>query len=559
MSRTRLEVSILAVATLVAGVALVVGLNLVGLARYHGVGPQESWQEAAAYLEQQTRPGDVVLAGQPSTLGSAGVYFGAWVGDRVNVPGDVGRFEEAIGKRLAIVHRYSDNPPHRGQRFDSAWADSVREAGSIPMLSWQPGFGYGTRSLSQVAQGERDDYMVPWADQLRDWGHPIFLRMMWEQNSSWFGWRAYQEPQSSEFVAAWRHVVDVFRARGASNVTFVWSPHVSGNGASEIMPTYPGDDYVDWVALDGYPFRGGRGDFAETFGPDYDLLASSLDKPIMIAETSLDSWSDETKAEWIRDILGNQIPNRFPRVKALVWFEEKNTDGIHYSILEGQGPMSRDAFREEMASPYYASNRYGGLEASPIPPPDAPQGVGGEGAAAADRGAETVTVVGDTAPVEGVPANLVVDPGFELGGADGRWNPAWVVPSWVSVVRRDGGAAASGGYSMLHSSGGGESYTVYQELPVEAGASYDLSVTLLVEEGLRYGKANLEVQFLNQYGGVVESRPAAGWQEATDGWTRIEGSVRAARGAARARIQIKVTSLRGTFRLDDFSFTRSVR
>lgn len=511
----------------------------------------------------------VLLVGIAAVLGSTGgcgkavapagqapaVYLGAWVGERVNVPGEVDRFEEAIGKRLAIVHRYSDNPPYRGQRFDVEWADAVRSAGSIPMLSWQPGFGYGTRSLGQVARGERDDYLTLWADQLREWGHPVFLRMMWEQNSPWFGWQAYREPQISEFVAAWRHIVDLFRTRGANNVTLVWSPHVSGSGASEIMPTYPGDSYVDWVALDGYPYRGGRGDFADTFGPDYDLLSSQVSKPIMIAETSLESWNDEQKASWISDILSNQLPNRFPKVKALVWFEEKDTDGIHYSILEEKGPLSRAAFRDSVSTHYYASNHYGDLSVSPIPPPDSARlpsiAHGSEGGP---------TEGGPAAPVSPTTANLLVDPGFESAGPEGGLDPAWVVPTWVlTVVSRNGEAAASGLHSMLHASERGESYTVYQEVPAEAGEEYDISVALRIDAALRHGKANLDIHFLNRHGGVVGAKPVATWKEGEGDWTRISGKVRAPGGTARARVQIRVTSLRGAFRLDDFSFSRSQR
>jgi len=309
-------------------------------------------REAAA---TPSRPIAAGVSGNPSSDVASPIYLGAWVGERVNIPGDVERFENAIGKQLAIVHRYSDNPPFYGSRFDSEWASWVNERGSIPMLSWQPNFGRGTRSLASVAVGDQDDYISRWADQIRDWGRPLFFRMMWEQNSPWFSWKAYQEPQISEYVAAWRHIVAVFRQRGAGNVTFVWSPHVGGNGAGEVMPTYPGDDYVDWVALDGYPFRNGRGDFEATFGPDYDLLTARVQKPIMIAETSVESWSDELKAQWIRDILLHQIPARFPRLKALVWFDEKDTNGADFSILQDQGPLSQAAFREGVASSRYLS------------------------------------------------------------------------------------------------------------------------------------------------------------------------------------------------------------
>jgi len=509
-------------------------------------------QELASTTEPRIAPALTSRGGleRASETVAPQAYFGAWVGERVNEPGNVDAFVAAIGRRPSIVHAYSDNPPYRGAQFNAEWATSVRASGAIPMLTWQPGFGYGTRSLASVAAGERDDYIVTWADQLRDWGHPIFLRMMWEQNSGWYSWKAYEEPLISDYVAAWRHIVEVMRARGATNVTFVWSPHVSGHGATDIMPTYPGDSYVDWVALDGYPFRGGRGDFVETFGPDYDLLVSSVSKPLMIAETSLESWSDELKASWVHQILGQLLPQRFPQVRALVWFDEKNTNGNDYSLLQDQGPLSRDAFRTEINAPYYASSSYGNLEASPIPPPD--------GAATAQPPAVAAPTL--SAPAVSTPdrSNLLQDPSFEQAGDDGGWSSAWVVPSWMmSVVQRTNATAATGSYSMSHSSRAGESYGVYQAAPVVGGATYQVSAALRVDDALQFGNAVLELQSLNGFGGVMETKPIATWQAATDGWTTIGGTVRVASRAEMARVQVRVTSLRGTFYLDDFSLTRS--
>ncbi|MHB0870727.1 MAG: glycoside hydrolase family 26 protein [Chloroflexota bacterium] len=298
------------------------------------------------------------------------VYFGAWVGESVNVPGDLDAFEQAVGKGMAIVHRYSGNPPYlNGEHFDVAWADAARDRGSIPMVSWEPRLD-AENTLGQAANGSRDDYIRLWARELKDWGHPLFFRMMWEQNAVWFAWGALGEPSVSQYKQLWRRIVDIFREEGVGNVTFVWSPHVSGFGVAPVMHSYPGDGYVDWVALDGYPYRGGRGGFYATFKPDYDILTSRLSKPLMIAETSADQWNDQAKADLVADILTNQLPNSFPLVRALVWFDEKDMNGVNYSILTAQGPLSREAFLQGLATGYYADNLFRWLNSSPIPVPE---------------------------------------------------------------------------------------------------------------------------------------------------------------------------------------------
>ena len=68
-------------------------------------------------------------------------------------------------------------------------------------------------------------------------------------------WRPWSEQANGnhpgEFVAAWRHVVDIFRAQGATNVTWVWCPNIVGP-KSQLTGLYPGDNYTDWVCMDGY-------------------------------------------------------------------------------------------------------------------------------------------------------------------------------------------------------------------------------------------------------------------------------------------------------------------
>ena len=107
-----------------------------------------------------------------------------------------------------------------------------------------------------------------------------------------------------EFVAAWRHVVSVFRAVGATNVLWVWSPNVDCGGQCPFDAFYPGDAWVDWVALDGYNY-GPVDDvpwmsMAQIFGPSYDDLTALTTKPLMIAETASTEEGGD-KAAWITE------------------------------------------------------------------------------------------------------------------------------------------------------------------------------------------------------------------------------------------------------------------
>ena len=52
---------------------------------------------------------------------------------------------------------------------------------------------------------------------------------------------------------AWRHIVNRFKADGATNVGFWWCPGEQAGGVRpQIDASYPGDAYVDWVGSDDY-------------------------------------------------------------------------------------------------------------------------------------------------------------------------------------------------------------------------------------------------------------------------------------------------------------------
>lgn len=93
------------------------------------------------------------------------------------------------------------------------------------------------------------------------------------------------------YVVAWRHYVAVFRAEHATNVRFVWILMASRfhprGGRIPAAAYYPGDDVIDWLAVDGYNWFGWRSD---TWRPFTDVFADFVDwatphrRPLMVAE-----------------------------------------------------------------------------------------------------------------------------------------------------------------------------------------------------------------------------------------------------------------------------------
>jgi hypothetical protein len=211
--------------------------------------------------------------------------------------------------------------------------------GVTPMITWEPLLdtqdpvsqpAYAPRN---IARGDFDPYIHRAAREAKAFGRPFFVRLAHEMNGGWSEWgRGVNGNTPAEYIAMWRHVVGIFREEGADNVRWVWSPNIAGwNGLAWFQPYYPGDDWVDWVALDGYNWgstmASGWHSFTSVFADNYDALVQlAPTKPVMIAETaSAEAGGD--KAAWILQGLGHDLQARMPRVRALVWFDRnKETD-----------------------------------------------------------------------------------------------------------------------------------------------------------------------------------------------------------------------------------------
>ena len=111
-------------------------------------------------------------------------------------------------------------------------------------------------SLSAIINGAHDAYIKSWATAAKKWGHPFFLRFDPEMNGDWYPYSEVRNGNSKgEYIQAWRHVHDIFTQLGVTNVTWVWSPNIDEPGLTPIPELYPGDGYVNWIAMDGYNFE----------------------------------------------------------------------------------------------------------------------------------------------------------------------------------------------------------------------------------------------------------------------------------------------------------------
>ncbi len=292
----------------------------------------------------------------------------------------VDTFTSHTGKKLSLL-ALGSNWGSSDNTFPTGAMTTIRNNGSIPFYNWAS-TSTGTATdpnyqLSDIINGTYDSYIRTFAQAAKAWGHPFFLRFDWEMNlMGTYPWvQTVNGNSSGQYVTMWRHVHDIFTSVGATNATWVWCPNAEYNGSFKPLTSlYPGDSYVDWTCIDGYnwgtnPITPGHTwqTFSSVIGPTYTNLTGTVapSKPVIIGETASTEYGG-SKASWITDMLGTQLPKSFPKIKAFLWFnwQDKGDWPIETSS------SAQSAFAAGIKSSYYAANDFatlGGTKVVPLP------------------------------------------------------------------------------------------------------------------------------------------------------------------------------------------------
>jgi beta-mannanase len=249
--------------------------------------------------------------------------------------------------------------------FSAERMDAAASRDATPLLTWHSwdhrlGTDQPKYALRTIARGDHDTYVRQWAKDAADYGKPIYLRFDHEMNLDSFPWGVGANGNTAaEYMDAWRHVHGIFRQEGAVHVRWVWCPNVDTGSSTPFYQIYPGDEYVDWVGLDGYNWGTSQSwsswqRFTEIFKASYDELAALTDKPMMIGEMASTevggNFVNGGKPNWIRQTYLNEIPSsEFEQIEAVMWFhEDKETNW-----LVDSSAAALEAYKEAVSAALY--------------------------------------------------------------------------------------------------------------------------------------------------------------------------------------------------------------
>jgi hypothetical protein len=277
------------------------------------------------------------------TPAAGSIYLGAYPFASKSAM-DVTTLESQIGRKLAMdMHYYAWTASFPGSADVGDFS-----AGRLPVDSWNCQL-----SDAQIVAGAGDLLIETRALAVKSFGHPVFIRYLWDMNeqpSSLQRGSCYDAStdnpdgslSASEFVLAWQHIRAIFAQEKVTNAIWVWNIASSGVPAA---PYYPGDAYVDWVGIDAYDTTAAG--FAGTFAPIY-AVAAAYHKPILIGETGE---AAALQAAFFADA-APALKSQFPLVAGMLYYDARSITGVDWRLTPASG---LPAFAALGSNPYFSA------------------------------------------------------------------------------------------------------------------------------------------------------------------------------------------------------------
>ncbi|OQW99688.1 MAG: hypothetical protein BWK73_49995 [Thiothrix lacustris] len=289
------------------------------------------------------------------------------------------QFNTDAAKPLAVVNVFSSF----GQDWGSlnVQASNIVSRKATPLITWMPSISSrpDANLLGEISSGQWNGYIDGWINSLKLWqaSYPadqkptVLLRFAHEFNGNWYPWS--NDPDGLK--TAWRYLHNRFAQAGVTGVEWVWcANNASVDNYNDITRYYPGNDVVNWTALDGYNWGSNYSftrwsGFAEIFSAPYTTLVTNYpDKPVLLAEVASAEASDqpnvdygmtgndgdaaESKAVWVQDMYTRMMTD-YPAIRAVAWF---NTNKELSWALNGAGNTGLAAYNAMISNSYYTGS-----------------------------------------------------------------------------------------------------------------------------------------------------------------------------------------------------------
>ncbi len=326
-----------------------------------------------------TRVNPALAASLPQV--GKGAVFGFWQAGG----GDFAAVEQRMRQEFGAAHRYYDF--NAGQMWPTAQDRRLVDEGKLLHVSWetlsyQGGYdpalqpapavtawdAHSSRtrrvwSYHQITNGSLDRYLDTMAQRVKQIGKPIIIDFNHEADDlpAISGSNTQRQAAGSpqEYAAAYRYLVQRFRAQGVTNV--VWAITWSGWSASNpstwwvFQQSWPGQGYVNLILWDPYNNKASNWrSFAQIVRPMYQALQKGMLDPVDPTAKYLryglgefGSVPDGRRSAWLRSI-PDQL-KQFPQLTYVNYYSSGGWGTLHDDpdAITALGSALRDPYITE--------------------------------------------------------------------------------------------------------------------------------------------------------------------------------------------------------------------
>jgi hypothetical protein len=268
-------------------------------------------------------------------------YVGVFEHNTVSTYRPVTLFTPVAGRKPNLTVYYSG----WGMPFRARFATAAAQAGAVVVVHMEPWH----QSMAAIAAGDSDRYLRRFAAAVRHYGGHVIMSFAPEADGRWYPW-GWHHADPTRWVAAWRHVVTVFRQAGATNVTWLWVMSGDNRVVGHLRDWWPGAHYVDWIGVDGYYFTRAS-TFRSVIGRTVQSIRRFTRKPILLSEVGIGPRAGQAA----------KIPGLFAGIRrnhllGLVYFDVNQHQGLyHQNWRLDDNPSAVAAFRAGVRSAHLST------------------------------------------------------------------------------------------------------------------------------------------------------------------------------------------------------------
>jgi hypothetical protein len=317
-----------------------VAAALLAVAGCSGSSSPKSTPTSPAAGTQQTSAssGDCPLSAK--LVPSCGVLWGVSTSPKTDAA--LAALEGDVKRPFAVIYDYHDMTDIVPTQMERALVAKGRIL-HLAIAAREYGDDSKQVTYTSVAAGDYDATLTQQAKGIASLGVPVFVTFEQEGNQKRkLGTRG----SAADWVAAWRHVHDVYVKAGATNAVWVWVMTGDVDNLTRAGQIWPGNSYVDWISWNVYNQSGCHSgkvspalyaSFQSKLTPFYNWvhtdgpkLGMDPTKPMMISESGSVAYPGDLakSAGWYSSI--PSVLASYPQIKAFALWDSKTSNACDY-------------------------------------------------------------------------------------------------------------------------------------------------------------------------------------------------------------------------------------